>query len=89
MSKKKRGQEQDSNEGKQERDDRIEMEGKVDECLPGTFFRVRTTLGTDVLCTLAGKLRTNRIRLLPGDNVTIHVSPYDVTRGRVAWRHKQ
>lgn len=71
-----------------ERDDRIEMDGTVEDCLPGTLFKVKTTLGTEVLCTLAGKLRTNRIRLLPGDAVTIHVSPYDTTRGRVAWRHK-
>ncbi len=88
MSKKKRAQAQDSNEGKQERDDRIEMEGTVDECLPGTLFRVKTTLGTFVLCTLAGKLRTNHIRLLPGDAVSIEVSPYDTTRGRVCWRRK-
>jgi translation initiation factor IF-1 len=70
-----------------ERDDKIEMEGTVEECLPGTFFRVRTKLNTDVLCTLAGKLRVNRIRLLVNDRVSIAVSPYDVSRGRVIYRH--
>lgn len=88
MKKKKRGPEQASGDVKEERDDRIELEGTISECMPGTLFKVRTRIGSDVLCTLAGKLRTNHIRLLPGDAVTIHVSPYDTTRGRVAWRHK-
>ena len=70
-----------------ERQDRLEFEGRVEEAMPGTLFRVKTTLGQTVVCTLSGKLRINRIRLLPGDNVTIEVSPYDVTKGRVTWRH--
>lgn len=86
MSKKGHGQETTAGE-KKERDDRIEMEGTVEECLPGTFFRVKTQLGTEVLCTLAGKLRVNRIRLLVNDRVSIAVSPYDVSRGRVIYRH--
>lgn len=70
-----------------ERQDRLEFEGRVEEAMPGTLFRVKTTLGQTIVCTLSGKLRINRIRLLPGDNVTIEVSPYDVTKGRVTWRH--
>jgi translation initiation factor IF-1 len=54
--------------------------------MPGTLFRVRCDNGHVVLCTLSGKLRVNRIRLLVGDNVTVEVSPYDLTRGRVTWR---
>lgn len=69
-----------------ERDDRIELEGLVEECLPGTLFKVKCSTGNQVLCTLGGKLRLNRIRLLPGDKVKVHVSPYDLSRGRVVWR---
>ena len=71
----------------QDRQDRLELEGRIEECLPGTLFRVKCTAGNVVLCTLSGKLRMNRIRLLPNDNVTIEVSPYDVSRGRITWRH--
>lgn len=70
-----------------DRQDRLEFEGRVEEALPGTLFRVKTTMGNEAICTLSGKLRINRIRLLPGDNVSIEVSPYDVTRGRITWRH--
>lgn len=69
------------------RDDRLEMMGSVEEALPGTLFKVKCDNGHTAVCTLSGKLRMNRIRLLPGDRVTIEVSPYDLTRGRVAWRH--
>lgn len=72
----------------QERDDRLEFNGIIDEALPGTLFRVKCENGLMVLCTLAGKLRMNHIRLLPGDAVTIEVSPYDTSRGRVVWRVK-
>lgn len=68
------------------RQDRLVLEGQVEEALPGTLFRVKTTMKNDVICTLSGKLRINRIRLLPGDDVTIEVSPYDVTRGRIIRR---
>lgn len=69
------------------RDDRLEMQGSIDEALPGTLFRVLCENGHVAICTLSGKLRMNRIRLLPGDKVTIEVSPYDTSRGRVSWRH--
>lgn len=70
----------------EERQDRLVLEGVVEEALPGTLFKVRCTTGNYVICTLSGKLRINRIRLLPGDAVTIEVSPYDVSKGRVTWR---
>ena len=70
----------------EERQDRLELQGVVEEALPGTLFRIRCTTGNEVMCTLSGKLRINRIRLLPGDNVTIEVSPYDLSKGRVTWR---
>ncbi len=62
------------------------MEGTVEEALPGTLFKVNCKTHV-VLCTLSGKLRMNRIRLLVGDHVSVEVSPYDVSRGRVVWRH--
>ncbi len=71
-----------------DREDRLEFEGIVDEAMPGTLFRVKTSIGTMVLATLSGKLRQNRIKILPGDSVTVEVSPYDVSRGRITWRGK-
>ena len=82
----KRGGASDARGGKEERTDVLPFEGVVEEALGGTMFRVKTTVGHTVLCTLSGKLRSNRIRLLPGDRVAIEVSPYDVSRGRVTWR---
>lgn len=69
-----------------EREDRMEMGGIVEEALPSTLFKVRCDNGLAVLCTLGGKLRMNRIRVLPGDVVTIEVSPYDTSKGRITWR---
>ena len=66
----------------------IEMEGRVAEVLPNATFRVTVNGGHDVLTTLGGKMRQNRIRVLAGDSVTIEVSPYDLTRGRITYRHK-
>ena len=66
----------------------IEMEGTVAEVLPNATFRVTVNGGHDVLTTLGGKMRQNRIRVLAGDSVTIEVSPYDLTRGRITFRHK-
>lgn len=64
------------------------FEGTVTEALPGTTFRVELETGQDVLCTLAGKMRKHRIRVLLGDAVTVEVSTYDPTRGRISYRHK-
>lgn len=83
MSKKSYHQQSDQ---QTERGDRLELEGTIDEALPGTLFKVKTSVGSLVLATLSGKLRLNKIRLLPGDNVVVEVSPYDTTRGRIVWR---
>jgi translation initiation factor IF-1 len=71
-----------------ERADYVELEGVIDEALPGTMFKVRCDNGHMVLATLSGRLRINHIRLLPGDIVKVHVSPYDLSRGRVVYRGK-
>jgi translation initiation factor IF-1 len=68
--------------------DAIEMEGTVAEVLPNATFRVTVNGGHDVLTTLGGKMRQNRIRVLAGDLVKIEVSPYDLSRGRITYRHK-
>ncbi|HSJ62311.1 MAG TPA: translation initiation factor IF-1 [Gemmatimonadaceae bacterium] len=66
----------------------IELEGTVTEVLPNATFRVALANGHDLLATLAGKMRRFRIRVLAGDRVTIEVSPYDLSRGRITFRHK-
>jgi translation initiation factor IF-1 len=65
----------------------IEMEGTVQEVLPNTQFRVRLSNGAEVLAYAAGKMRTRRIRIIAGDRVSLEMSPYDVTRGRINYRH--
>lgn len=66
----------------------IELDGVVADVLPNSTFRVQLPNGHDVLATLAGKMRRFRIRVLAGDRVTLDVSPYDLTRGRITFRHK-
>lgn len=66
----------------------IELEGTVTEVLPSAMFRVTTPTGHLLLATTAGKMRKFRIRILAGDRVTVEVSPYDLTRGRITFRHK-
>jgi translation initiation factor IF-1 len=66
----------------------IEVEGVVVESLPNTTFRVDIGNGHIILAHISGKLRMNFIRILPGDKVTVQMSPYDVTRGRITWRTK-
>ena len=70
------------------KDDVIEMEGKVLDILPGGKFRVQLSNGHTVEAHVSGKIRMNYIRILPGDTVTIELSPYDLTRGRITFRHK-
>jgi translation initiation factor IF-1 len=70
-----------------DRDDRMELYGVVDDALPGTWFRVVTESNVEILATLSGKLRQNNIRILPGDYVTVEVSPYDTSRGRITYRN--
>ena len=69
--------------------DVIEIEGKVVEKLPNAFFKVELENGHQILATISGKLRMNFIRILPGDKVTIELSPYDLTKGRIIWRDKK
>ena len=66
----------------------IEVEGTVVESLPNTKFRVDIGNGHMILATISGKLRMNYIRVLPGDKVTVEMSPYDLTQGRITWRTK-
>lgn len=66
----------------------IEIEGKVEELLRNSTFRVTCSNGHSVLATIAGKMRRFRIRVLAGDRVTLALSPYDLTRGRITFRHK-
>lgn len=66
----------------------IEMNGVVDEVLPNTQFRVTLENGVKVLAYASGKVRKHRIRILAGDKVTIEMSPYDLTKGRINFRHK-
>ena len=68
--------------------DVIEVEGKVVEKLPNAMFRVTLENGPEVLAHISGKLRMNFIKILPGDKVTIELSPYDLTKGRITWRDK-
>ena len=70
------------------KDDVIELEGTVVESLPNTTFRVDIGNGDVILAHISGKLRMNFIRILPGDKVTVQMSPYDLTRGRITWRSK-
>ena len=68
--------------------DMIEVEGVVVESLPDTAFQVDIGNGHMILAHISGKLRMNFIRILPGDKVTVEMSPYDLTRGRITWRSK-
>ncbi|MCI8656505.1 MAG: translation initiation factor IF-1 [Oscillospiraceae bacterium] len=68
--------------------DMIEVEGVVVEALPNTKFQVDIGNGHVILAHISGKLRMNFIRILPGDKVTVEMSPYDLTRGRITWRTK-
>lgn len=70
------------------KDDMIELEGIVVESLPNTMFQVNIGSGHTILAHISGKLRMNFIRILPGDKVTVQMSPYDLTRGRITWRSK-
>ncbi|MDD6158908.1 MAG: translation initiation factor IF-1 [Oscillospiraceae bacterium] len=70
------------------KDEAIELEGTVVESLPNTTFKVDIGNGHTILAHISGKLRMNFIRILPGDKVTVQMSPYDLTRGRITWRSK-
>ena len=70
------------------KDDVIELEGIVLESLPNAMFQVELENGHKILAHISGKLRMNFIKILPGDKVTIEMSPYDLTKGRITWRAK-
>ncbi|GAA5345887.1 translation initiation factor 1 (bIF-1) [Planifilum fimeticola] len=70
------------------KDDVIEVEGRVIEPLPNAMFRVELENGHKVLAHVSGKIRMHFIRILPGDKVTVELSPYDLTRGRITYRYK-
>lgn len=68
--------------------DNIELQGTVVEALPNATFKVELQNGHIILAHISGKLRMNYIKILPGDKVTVEMSPYDLTRGRITWRSK-
>lgn len=70
------------------KEDVLELEGTVVEALPNAMFQVEFENGHRILAHISGKLRMNFIRILPGDKVTVEMSPYDLTRGRITWRAK-
>ncbi len=70
------------------KEDVITVEGVVVDALPNATFQVELENGHKILAHVSGKLRMNYIRILPGDKVTVEMSPYDLTKGRIAWRAK-
>ncbi len=68
--------------------DVIEIEGTVVDTLPNAQFKVKLQNGHEILAHVSGKIRMHYIRILPGDKVTVEISPYDLTRGRITFRHK-
>jgi translation initiation factor IF-1 len=70
------------------KEDIIEMSGEVVEKLPNAMFKVKLENGHEVLATISGKMRKFYIRILPGDKVTVEISPYDLSRGRISYREK-
>jgi len=68
------------------KEDILEMEGRVIDALPNAIFNVQLENGHKIVAHISGKLRMNFIKILPGDKVTVQMSPYDLTRGRIKWR---
>lgn len=71
------------------KEEMVEFEGVVNEVLPNTIFRVQLTNGHEITAYASGKMRKHRIRILAGDRVTLEMSPYDMTKGRISFRHKE
>ncbi|MBV9576907.1 MAG: translation initiation factor IF-1 [Gammaproteobacteria bacterium] len=71
------------------KEEQLEMEGTVIDTLPNTMFRVQLESGHIVLAHISGKMRKNYIRILKGDKVTVEMTPYDLTKGRITFRHKE
>ncbi len=70
------------------KEEKIEVDGEVIEALPSTMFRVQIEGGHTVLAKISGKMRKHYIRILPGDKVKVELSPYDLSRGRITYRHR-
>lgn len=70
------------------KEDAIEVEGKVLESLPNAMFKVKLDNGYEILAHISGKMRMHFIRILPGDRVTVEMSPYDLSKGRITYRAK-
>lgn len=70
------------------KEDLLEFEGIVTEVLPNAMFRVKLDNGVEILAHTAGKMRKNRIRVLAGDKVNVEMTPYDLSKGRITFRHK-
>lgn len=83
-----RGQSRAEDAGAQRNHDVLAVEGTVLEALPNTMFTVELVNGHKVLGHISGKMRTRYIRLVPGDRVTVELSPYDLSRGRITYRHR-
>ncbi|MBQ4584330.1 MAG: translation initiation factor IF-1 [Bacilli bacterium] len=73
---------------KKSKEEKIELEGKVVEVLKGSDYLVKLSNGFTVTAYVSGKMRVNMIRILPGDTVTVELSPYDLTRGRITWNKR-
>ncbi|MFA7237059.1 MAG: translation initiation factor IF-1 [Phycisphaeraceae bacterium] len=69
------------------KEDKIQIEGEVTDTLPNAMFKIRLENGHEVLGHLAGRMRMHYIRIVPGDKVTVEISPYDLTKGRITYRH--
>jgi translation initiation factor IF-1 len=70
------------------KEDAIEVQGKIIENLPNAMFRVELESGQEILAYVSGKMRMHFIKILPGDKVTVELSPYDLTKGRITYRYK-
>lgn len=68
--------------------DVIEIDGIIEDTLPNAMFKVKLENGHEIMAHVSGKIRMHYIRILPGDRVTVEISPYDLTRGRITFRHK-
>ncbi len=69
------------------KEEKIQVEGEVVDALPNAMFRVKLENGHQILAQISGKMRMHYIRILPGDRVTVDISPYDLTKGRIVYRH--
>jgi len=76
------------NESEQTRENAIEVEGVVIRVLPATMYKVRLDKGHEILAHISGKMRKHFIKIANGDKVTVEISPYDLTKGRITFRHK-